>query len=967
MNDVQNQRLPLLTEEQQKYIAWLLTSRRSGDDDMRVAGVLSEARVDLNPHQVEAALFALKSPFSKGVVLADEVGLGKTIEAGIVISQYWAEQKRRILIIVPATLRRQWSTEMEEKFFLKSEILERGSLISPDIILRKHHLFICSYQYAAKYADQLSQTNWDLVVIDEAHKLRNVYKNSSAAARRISEAFRHNKKLLLTATPLQNNIQELYGLVSVIDDKYFGDLKSFNTQYGYHALEDNHSFHDLKFRLSTLIHRNLRKQVTEYVKYTSRIPMAQEYMPSEKELELYDKMSAYLLRDDAYGLPAGQRTLLLLLIRKLMASSSFAVCDTVQAIINRLKRLVGEEETEDAEVDESLQELFGDSFGEETEEWDEEEDDNLKEIEKIRLTSEQQAAVYHEIADLQEIYDLANSIKDNNKGECLLKVLEVGFQKMAELGANRKALIFTESRRTQEYLFELLEANGYKGQIVLFNGSNNDERSKQIYRNWLVVNERTGRISESKSANRRQAIVDYFRNKASIMIATEAASEGINLQFCSFIANFDLPWNPQRVEQRIGRCHRYGQRNDVVVCNFINVKNAADIRVYQLLYEKFHLFDGIFGASDDVLGSIESGVDFEKRLLEIYQTCRTPEEINAAFDQVQTEMDAQIQQTMSETRQALLENLDEDVVNLLRIRRENNDKNISRIHRWLYALTVSYAPDCIEATDADNLIFTLKQNPFPQQHIATGTYQISNTDGQYENYRLSHPLAKAIIEAAKNKELPHRELHFDYNRHPYKNSIIEQMDCRKGYLAAHLVSYHSDGQDEDHIVLTAISQDGQELSSELAQRLMGIVATAGNTIHDVPQTEMSRFYDVRKDALTTQISERNDKMLKDEIARVEAWADDKELTIEREIKQLKAKKKEKQRMLTKVDSLNEKLDLEKELKQVTNELKRKRAEQDDLDEEIEQQRDEMIARLRQYLNQQISDKELFFIHFTLSK
>ena len=967
MNDVQNQRLPLLTEEQQKYIAWLLTSRRSGDDDMRVAGVLSEARVDLNPHQVEAALFALKSPFSKGVVLADEVGLGKTIEAGIVISQYWAEQKRRILIIVPATLRRQWSTEMEEKFFLKSEILESGSLISPDIILRKHHLFICSYQYAAKYADQLSQTNWDLVVIDEAHKLRNVYKNSSAAARRISKAFRHNKKLLLTATPLQNNIQELYGLVSVIDDKYFGDLKSFNTQYGYHALEDNHSFHDLKFRLSTLIHRNLRKQVTEYVKYTSRIPMAQEYMPSEKELELYDKMSAYLLRDDAYGLPAGQRTLLLLLIRKLMASSSFAVCDTVQAIINRLKRLVGEEETEDAEVDESLQELFGDSFGEETEEWDEEEDDNLKEIEKIRLTSEQQAAVYHEIADLQEIYDLANSIKDNNKGECLLKVLEVGFQKMAELGANRKALIFTESRRTQEYLFELLEANGYKGQIVLFNGSNNDERSKQIYRNWLAVNERTGRISESKSANRRQAIVDYFRNKASIMIATEAASEGINLQFCSFIANFDLPWNPQRVEQRIGRCHRYGQRNDVVVCNFINVKNAADIRVYQLLYEKFHLFDGIFGASDDVLGSIESGVDFEKRLLEIYQTCRTPEEINAAFDQVQTEMDAQIQQTMSETRQALLENLDEDVVNLLRIRRENNDKNISRIHRWLYALTVSYAPDCIEATDSDNLIFTLKQNPFPQQHIATGTYQISNTDGQYENYRLSHPLAKAIIEAAKNKELPHRELHFDYNRHPYKNSIIEQMDCRKGYLAAHLVSYHSDGQDEDHIVLTAISQDGQELSSELAQRIMGIVATAGNTIHDVPQTEMSRFYDVRKDALTTQISERNDKMLKDEIAHVEAWADDKELTIEREIKQLKAKKKEKQRMLTKVDSLNEKLDLEKELKQVTNELKRKRAEQDDLDEEIEQQRDEMIARLRQYLNQQISDKELFFIHFTLSK
>jgi hypothetical protein len=232
---------------------------------------------------------------------------------------------------------------------------------------------------------------------------------------------------------------------------------------------------------------------------------------------------------------------------------------------------------------------------------------------------------------------------------------------------------------------------------------------------------------------------------------------------------------------------------------------------------------------------------------------------------------------------------------------------------------------------------------------------------------LSHPLAKAIIEAAKNKDLPYRELHFDYIRHPYKNSLIEQTDCREGYLSAHLVSYHSDGQDEDHIVLTAMGQHGEELPSELVQRLLGIVATAGNAIHDVPQTEMQRFYDVRREALTTQISERNDKMLKDEIAHVEAWADDKELTIEREIKQLKAKKKEKQRMLTKADSLNEKLALEKELKQVTNELKRKRTEQDDLDEEIEHQRDEMIARLRQYLNQQISDKELFFIHFTLRK
>src|ERR1019366_2817095 len=130
------------------------------------------------------------------------------------------------------------------------------------------------------------------------------------------------------------------------------------------------------------------------------------------------------------------------------------------------------------------------------------------------------------------------------------------------------------------------------------------------------------------AADRRKALVDYFRDHGSIMVATEAAAEGINLQFCSMVVNYDLPWNPQRIEQRIGRCHRYGQQHDVVVINFLNKANAADLRVFELLDEKFQLFSGVFGASDEILGTIESGVDFERRIVAIYQTCRTTEAIN---------------------------------------------------------------------------------------------------------------------------------------------------------------------------------------------------------------------------------------------------------------------------------------------------------------------------------------------------
>ncbi len=186
----------------------------------------------MNPHQVEAALFAFKSPLSKGAILADEVGLGKTIEAGLVLSQKWSERRRRLLIICPANLRKQWSQELQEKFFLPSIILEaknynqmkkdgvRQPFEQPTIIL-------CSFQFAARHADDLMVMRWDMVVIDEAHRLRNVYRPDNRIGRALKNALANAPKVLLTATPLQNSLMELYGLVSIIDEYTFGDARAF--------------------------------------------------------------------------------------------------------------------------------------------------------------------------------------------------------------------------------------------------------------------------------------------------------------------------------------------------------------------------------------------------------------------------------------------------------------------------------------------------------------------------------------------------------------------------------------------------------------------------------------------------------------------------------------------------------------------------------------------------------------------
>ncbi|WP_419638449.1 helicase-related protein, partial [Thiolapillus sp.] len=458
---------------------------------------------------------------------------------------------------------------------------------------------MCSYQFAARHAEEIMITPWDLVIFDEAHRLRNVYKKGNKIARALRTALANVPKVLLTATPLQNSLMELYGLVSFIDEYAFGDEKSFRAKYA--RLTNDTQFAELKARLKPLCHRTLRRQVLEYVKFTNRQAVTQEFWPSQDEQDLYDRVSEYLQRPALNALPSSQRKLMTLVLRKLLASSTFAIAGALDSLVNKLKRQLKENSRMVERLD-GLEEDF---------ETLEEYEDELGMEEQVPLEAHEIEDIQKEIAELETFRDLAVSITENAKGMALIEGLKAGFRKAAELGAANKAIIFTESRRTQNYLVNLLSEHGYADKLVLFNGSNNDEQSRAFYKEWKARHLGTDRVTGSLTADKRAALVDYFKDQAQIMIATEAAAEGINLQFCSLLVNYDLPWNPQRIEQRIGRCHRYGQQHDVVVINFLNRANAADQRVFELLDEKFSLFNGVFGASDEVLGAIESGVDFE--------------------------------------------------------------------------------------------------------------------------------------------------------------------------------------------------------------------------------------------------------------------------------------------------------------------------------------------------------------------
>ena len=968
-----------------KYYAHELTRRHAADGVDRLSQSLFDASVDLNPHQIEAALFALRNPLQEGVLLADEVGLGKTIEAALVVCQYWAERRRRLLVICPASLRKQWAQELQDKFAVPTTVVDAVSLrkqSAGDLLATLQRqvgkaVVIMSYQFAAKLEAELRAIPWDVVVIDEAHKLRNAHRASNRTGQALKRALQGRKKLLLTATPLQNSLMELYGLSTLIDEHLFGDEAAFRKQF----MNSGTGLDELRERLASFAKRTLRRDVLEYIQYTERKALTQPFNPTDDEQALYERISAFLQKEDSYALPKQQRHLTGLILRKLLASSSHAVAATLVTIRERLQGLLTAGKTQDdgSQLVEQLiaeDELEQDYLEEEASEAEENAEASMpaaagngkpgaaKDAQTVR------AAITAEIEELTAFVDAAQALQTDTKAQALLKALNLGFGKMAELRAPRKAIIFTESRRTQEYLHRFLSANGHAGKLVLFSGTNNHEDSTAIYQRWLQEYQGTDRVTGSPQVDRRTALIDHFRKDdgtgAEIMIATEAAAEGVNLQFCALIINYDLPWNPQRVEQRIGRCHRYGQRYDVVVINFLNTRNQADQRVLELLTEKFNLFSGVFGASDEVLGRIEGGLDFEKRILQIYDTCRQPEQIEAAFNALQADLEEVIADRIKETQSQLLENFDEDVHDRLKLRLQDAEARLDKLGRWFWGVTC-FALDGRARFDEQSYAFSLST---PPTGIATGRYQLirgaAQPDMLAHAYRLSHPLGEWSIDASLNAATPVATVKLDYDQHGARVSVIERLRGKSGWLTLARLEVTA-FETTEALLFSGLTDDGQVLDQETCEKLMALPAAAkpAPLQEFVPKT----LLDNSQQAVAATISgvlEANQRLFHEERDKLERWADDKLLAAEEALKNTKARIAQLKRDARKAATLQEQDGIQRELSELERKQRRLRQEIFAVEDEIIAKRDALIASLQQRLQEKTSHETLFSIRWQVT-
>lgn len=935
----------MITKYHAKYYATVLSNQAIGGQIDSLSQSLLNAAVDINPHQIEAALFAFQSPLSKGVIFADEVGLGKTIEAGLVLCQYWAVGKRKIIVICPASIRKQWGYELTEKFGIENEVLDARNYrdyerrgLDP---LDQKKVVICSYNFAARKKDEIKRHGFDFAIIDEAHKLRNVYKKKAKTAQAIKEALSDVKKLLLTATPFQNSLMELFGLTSVVDDNIFGDARSFRAEYVY---DENLS--DLRQRLLPYYQRTLRRDVREYINYTNRLPITQQFDATDLESKLYEDVSEFLRREDIYSVPKRQRMLTTMIIRKILASSTYALIGTLRTVKARLEQMLNNEA--------ALQLTLADYMDEDEAELYEEDDDdeNLLEDEKIDLDK-----LREEIRTIEGFIETALKIQHDSKSEALLQALDQSFQMLPKTGAKRKALIFTESTRTQQYLKDYLNQHGYAGKIVTFNGSNNDPDSNAIYDAWLSENAYNGKASGIKAADKRVALVEHFRDEAEIMIATEAAAEGLNLQFCSLVVNYDLPWNPQRIEQRIGRCHRYGQKCDVVVVNFVNRRNYADVRVYNLLLDKFHLFDDVFGASDDVLGQADA-IDFEKRIWEIYQECRTEAEINAAFEKLQQDLQDQINEKMKDVREQVLEHFDIGVQERLKLAKSETGAFLNRYEHIFWELTKYILGKDAEFDDETHAFRLLR----PIAGCRTGKYELLScvTDGI--PYRLSHPLAQYVLQTALSLQTEDGAVIFRENDLALKVTLPDYLKNQSGYLVlSHLAVSAFD--DEQYCLFTAFTKDGRFLTQEDCEKLF-LCGGAETVLREI-SPEVRRKLGVNSVQHTKsklqQIDSRNLEYFRDEEERIFRWEKDLIESIERELDIVKRAIREQERLSRSAANMEEKLAITKKIDELERQKRKKRNELADREDEVSAQRRRMIEELDRRKVQKTATDDIFVI------
>lgn len=768
------------------------------------------------------------------------MGLGKTIEAGLVISQLRAEgSAARVLLIVPKPLLGQWQDELYRLFGIQAVEgrMESGGFSGEGVFLAGRE--VAGSEHGAALLRDADP--FDLCVIDEAHEIfANIYRRfdkhgieradstEARIAQRIRSFLRQSPVLLLTATPIQNNLTELWGLVQYVEPTgtLLGTLPTFRNVF---CEGDDRKLapgqdDELRRRIETVVQRTLRRQAQEFMErpFVGRRAQVFEYFMTPEEKSLYDDVTAYLLAPRLFAFQGNQRQLLLIGFHRLMGSSVRALAESLQKVARRLEAILKGIRPDDS----ILSDL-------------EEDDESRAESSEQPREAPDPALVEKEFQRVNDFIRRANALPRDSKAEKLLEVMHVIAGRPQE---RRRVVIFTESLVTQSYLRNVLvDTGGFSpGDITIFRGTNDSPRATEALDRWQSeIGDNLPRYQKpSRAVAVRLALVHEFKTRSQVFISTEAGAKGLNLQFCDTIINYDLPWNPQRIEQRIGRCHRYGQQHDVTVINFLAADNEAQRLTLEILSNKLDLFGKVLDASDVVLHEPSTdapetvagalGADFETRLRRIYERSRTLEEITSELRRLRGEMEEQrstYEQTWARTAGLIETRFDSRVKQVFHRLQVDLPKGLARIDgeldrlmtAFLRARGVSY-----RRTSSDGHIrYKLSVSPdLPEGWRDGGTVVIGRVKDLDDSdpLHLGHPLVRAAVEEARMATT--QRLRVAWKIGKTAPAQLKSSKGKRGRLVLSRVRY--DGfETVDRLIATAVLQgDESPLEDGSAQWLL---------------------------------------------------------------------------------------------------------------------------------------------------
>lgn len=777
----------MLTPFQAFYIALKLNSL---NDEDALMPVFSEGNIRVYPYQVAAAIFAMRNPYHKGVILCDEAGMGKSHEAMLIANELWYEGKTKILIAIPnGDLLIQWAEMIEDKYSIPYCIAQNSDVTDFDGIV------LATNDYIVQNISELDKVNWDIVIFEEANVLSSVYQDENAfrgtagskQAKILKEFSKDIFKILLTGTPIEKNIMDLYGLIYFIDEDLLPDADTYMKRY----LRRPENYPELAEKVSKYCFRTLRSQAKRYAKIPERRHITLEYEGSEEEKKLYDLINLYIEKPDKKAFPKMDKYDLALMLLGTAASSSAAITQSIKNIIKRLEQMP------DAQTE--------------------------REEFKVMLTA-------------------AKQIKADTKIKLLADALEKLFPYMTKNGANRKAVIFTESVETQKCLYDILKS---KYKTLVYNGSGSTDYE----------------------------VLKQFKNDGEILISTDIGAKGYNLEEASLVVNYDLLYNTLKMEQRIDRVHRIGQQNDCIVLSFINKGNFADIRKLELVSKRYILTDGVFGVSDSVIGGFADDIDKAIKQLDI----RKKAQVEKDYQNILKENENDNKELVESAEDILFTTFTKEMAEKIKITPQYAEEKSKEINNDLWELVKYFFErynnkydDCKFVIDEDKKTVTAtdyKTLPHLFYYPTNNGNRAYTALKQFKNISLLSPLAKGLM--------------FNTECSDSGTIIVDKDELQKECsVSLYMITiYRGKKQIKSYPLLAGKDNDGNILSSDECERIFNLPVKEWTqdgkpTPHWLKgsgwTTELNPLVDLEECAMREQ--EKLSPMQQDEVARLKQSA-----------------------------------------------------------------------------------------------